>query len=91
MNIIDEIRTAIGDSGMTVEVVARKAGLAPGTLYYWLEGKTTRPWVTNVEAVANALGKRLTMADGELHLGTMFPPPQVRARRHAAWGWRRWQ
>jgi DNA-binding phage protein len=90
-SIIDEIRTAIQDSGEPVEHIAHSAEMCPQTLYAWLSGKTKKPYTASVEKVARALGKRLALVDGELHMGEIIPPAARTPRRHAAWGWRRYQ
>ena len=88
-SIVDEIRTAIEDSGEPLAFIARSAGVSRKTIEGWLSGKTRKPYSTNVEAVARALGKRLIVADGDLRLAD--PAPVRTTRRHAAWSWRRYQ
>lgn len=73
-SIVDEIRTAIQDSGEPVEYIAKAANVSRATIDNWLMGRTRKPYSTSVEAVARALGKRLTLVDGELHLEA---PPRV--------------
>jgi hypothetical protein len=90
-SIVDEIRMAIQDSGEPIEYIARSAELNPHTLHAWLSGKTRKPYTASVEKVARALGKRLTLIDGELHMGEVIPLKHKTPRRHAAWGWRRYQ
>jgi DNA-binding phage protein len=89
-SIVDEIRTAIEDSGEPIEYIARSAEVSSVTIYAWLSGKTRKPYTASVEKVARALGKRLTLTDGELHMGEVIPLKH-KTRRHAAWGWRRYQ
>lgn len=90
-NVIDEIRTAIQDSGEPVEYIAHSAGVCPATVHAWLNGRTKHPYTTSLEKVARALGKRLTFVDAEVHIGELLPPPHRTPRRHAVWGWRRYQ
>jgi hypothetical protein len=90
-SIIDEMRTAIEDSGEPIEHIAHSAEMSRHTLYAWLNGKTKRPYSTSIEKVARALGKRITLIDGELHIGEIILPAARTPRRHAAWGWRRYQ
>ena len=87
-SIVDEIRTAIEDSGEPLAFIARSAGVHHKTIDAWLTGRTKKPYATSLEAVARALGKRLIVADGDLRLAD---PAPIRTRRHAAWSWRRYQ
>lgn len=81
--IIDEIRTAIQDSGEPVEFIAHSAGVTPQTIYAWLSGKTRKPYSTSVEAVARALGKHITLVDGVMRLADPPPPkPAFTSARH---------
>jgi DNA-binding phage protein len=73
-SIVDELRTAIQDSGEPVEWIAHSAGVNRATIDAWLSGKTKKPYSTTIEAVARALGKHITLADGALRL-TDLPPP----------------
>jgi DNA-binding phage protein len=83
-SIVDELRTAIQDSGEPVEWIALSAGLSPRALYSWLSGKTRRPYSTSIEAVARALGKHLSLADGVMRLEDSPPrvPPAFQSARH---------
>jgi hypothetical protein len=73
--IVDELRTAIEDSGEPVEFIAHSAGVSRATIDAWLSGKTRKPYSTSIEAVARALGKHITLADGVMRL---TDPPLVR-------------
>jgi transcriptional regulator with XRE-family HTH domain len=83
-SIVDEIRTAIEDSGEPVEFIAHSAGVTPQTINAWLSGRTRKPYATSVEAVARALGKHVTLADGVMHLTDPPPkaPPAFQSARH---------
>jgi|HubBroStandDraft_1064217.scaffolds.fasta_scaffold327216_3 transcriptional regulator with XRE-family HTH domain len=83
-SIVDEIRTAIEDSGEPVEFIARSAGVHRATIDAWLTGKTRKPYSSSLEAVARALGKHLTLADGVMHLADPQPkaPPPFQSARH---------
>jgi transcriptional regulator with XRE-family HTH domain len=83
-SIVDEIRTAIQDSGEPVEFIARSAGVTRQTIDSWLAGRTRKPYATSLEAVARALGKHITLADGALHLADREPsaPPAFKSARH---------
>lgn len=72
--IVDEIRTAIQDSGEPVEHIAKSAGVHRATIDCWLTGKTRKPYSSSLEAVARALGKHITLADGVLRLTDPEPP-----------------
>lgn len=74
-SIVDELRSAIQDSGEPVEFIAHSAGVHRATIDAWLTGKTRKPYATSIEAVARALGKHVTLADGVLHLTD--PPPRI--------------
>ena len=82
--IIDEIRTAIQDSGEPIEFIAHSAGVTPQTIHAWLSGRTRKPYATSVEAVARALGKHVTLADGVLRLVDPEPlrPLAFKSARH---------
>lgn len=90
--IVDEIRTAIQDSGEPVEYIAHAAGVSRATIDSWLHGRTKKPYSTSLEAVARALGKRLTLSDnGDMQLVDIpHPPPAIKSRRLSL-GWRRYQ
>jgi hypothetical protein len=81
-SIVDELRTAIQDSGEPVEWIAHSAGVHRATIDAWLTGKTRKPYSSSLEAVARALGKHLSLADGVLHL--VDPPPPVSPRNLAS-------
>lgn len=90
-SIVDAIRTAIQDSGEPLEYIARSAGVHHKTLEAWLSGRTRKPYTTSIEAVARALGKRLSLVEGDMRLVDPPPIPAAISRRHAAWSWRRYQ
>lgn len=51
-----DLLTCIQDSGFSVDALAHEAGVAPATIYFWLDGKTKRPRIDTVHKVATALG-----------------------------------
>lgn len=51
-----DLLTCIQDSGFAIEALAQEAGVAPATLYFWLDGKTKHPRIDTVHKVATALG-----------------------------------
>jgi transcriptional regulator with XRE-family HTH domain len=77
-SIVDEIRTAIQDSGEPVEFIAHSAGVSRATIDAWMSGKTRKPYSSSLEAVARALGKHLSLSDGVLHLADPAPPVSPR-------------
>lgn len=79
LGIVDELRTAIEDSGETIDHIALRAGVSSPTIYSMLNGKVRRPYSTTLEGIARALGKHLELADGALHL--VDPPPPPRPKR----------
>lgn len=56
--VIDAIRTAVSDSGLSYTKISDKSSVSAGTLGNWLNGKTRRPQFCTVWAVARACGKR---------------------------------
>ena len=77
-SIVDELRTAIEDSGEPIEFIAQSAGVTAQTIYCMLSGKTRKPYSTTLEGIARALGKHVALADGALHLVEPAPPPPKR-------------
>jgi DNA-binding XRE family transcriptional regulator len=57
--VIDEVRTLMQLNGMGVEQLARQAGVAPATIYFWFNGKTRRPQTPTLNAVGRVFGKRI--------------------------------
>lgn len=51
-----DLLTCIQDSGFSVDALAQEAGVAPATIYFWLDGKTKHPRIDTVHKVATALG-----------------------------------
>jgi DNA-binding Xre family transcriptional regulator len=56
---IDELRTMIADSGLSIEELADRAGVHHTTIYLWLTGKTRRPQTPTLNAVGRVLGRRI--------------------------------
>lgn len=56
---IDELRTMIADSRLSIEQLGERAGVAPQTIYLWLSGKTRRPQTPTLNAVGRVLGRRI--------------------------------
>jgi len=54
--VIDILRTAWEDSGLTLDDVAKLSGVSASTLYNWFHGNTKRPQYATVMAVGRALG-----------------------------------
>jgi transcriptional regulator with XRE-family HTH domain len=51
-------------TGMSVQAVARQAGLCSSTLHLWLNGKAKAPRLSTMIRVAEALGKPIEGIDG---------------------------
>jgi len=51
-----DLLTCIRDSGFSMDALAEHAGIAPATLYFWLNGYTKHPRLDTVHKVAHALG-----------------------------------
>jgi DNA-binding phage protein len=51
-------------TGMSVQAVARQAGLCNSTLHLWLNGKAKAPRLRTMIRVAEALGKPIEGIDG---------------------------
>lgn len=54
--IIDVFRTGLQDSGLTPKDVADGSGIAVGTLYNWLSGKTRRPQHATIKFALKEVG-----------------------------------
>lgn len=75
-SIVDQIRTAIQDSGEPVEFIAHSAGVTSHTINAWLTGRTRKPYSTSLEAVARALGKHISLENGVSRLVDIPPSSQ---------------
>jgi transcriptional regulator with XRE-family HTH domain len=51
-------------TGMSMQAVARQAGLCNSTLHLWLNGKAKAPRLRTMIRVAEALGKPIERIDG---------------------------
>jgi len=56
--VIDAVRTAISDSGLTLKQIHQKSSVSNSTVHNWLHGKTKKPLFCTCWAVARACGKR---------------------------------
>ena len=63
-------------SGMTIDELAEKSGVAKGTLNKIMGGVTKAPTLDNMKSIAKALGKRLSDFDDEPELADMFSPSE---------------
>ena len=61
--IIDKLRTALQDSGLSYEDVHAKSGISTTTLYSWFHGKTRRPQFATIAAAVGAMGKEIAIVD----------------------------
>lgn len=57
--ILDELIGIIKNSGMKVNALAEKAGVAPATIGKWLDGTTLHPRISTLSAVARVFGYKL--------------------------------
>jgi hypothetical protein len=56
--IIDRLRTAVADSGLSMKKLQEISSVSNTTTYNWFNGKTKRPQFCTVSAVARAAGKK---------------------------------
>lgn len=63
--VIDEVRTAVEDSGLSYVEIGAKVGRKhiASTLHGWFQGGVRRPQHASVQAVLIACGKRLIVVD----------------------------
>ena len=61
--VIDKLRTALKDSGMSYQEVKDGGGPTPGTLTNWFKGPTRRPTFAAANAAARAMGKEFVLQD----------------------------
>jgi DNA-binding phage protein len=57
--IIDKLRTAMDDAGITLSVASNKSGVRRETMRRWFDGKTKKPQVPTLNAVGKLVGLRL--------------------------------
>lgn len=58
--VIDQMKTALDTSQMSIPAIAEKSGLAEGTLRNWFYGETLRPQFSSVQAFYRAIGWEMT-------------------------------
>jgi hypothetical protein len=61
--VIDFMRTAVKDSGLSYVEIHANSGVAASTLHSWFEGTTKRPQFATVNAVARSLGKEFMLVN----------------------------
>jgi hypothetical protein len=61
--VIDELRTLVEDDGRSYTAICNRAGIVPGTMKKWFSGKTRRPQMPTINAVARVFGKRVGLVD----------------------------
>ncbi|PWT75876.1 MAG: hypothetical protein C5B60_04710 [Chloroflexi bacterium] len=59
--VIDQLRTAVADSGASYEDIQADSGVTTQTLKAWFHGGTRRPQFCTVQAVARVIGYDLQM------------------------------
>jgi DNA-binding phage protein len=52
---------AIKNDPRTPEAIALKSGVDRNTIWFWLDGRTNNPNISQVEKVAHTLGYRLAL------------------------------
>jgi DNA-binding phage protein len=57
--IIDKLRTAMDDAGLTLSVASNKSGVTRQTMRRWFNGKVMRPQVPTLNAVGKLVGLKL--------------------------------
>lgn len=63
--IIDEIRTVVQGSGWTHKRIQEESGVTTVTLRNWFAGSTRKPQAATLNAVARALGYKLSFVPYE--------------------------
>ena len=66
MEIFDQIRNEVAE--YHVGSLAKEAGIAPATLYFWLEGRTKSPHLRTILKVAHVLGYDLELVKRKTQL-----------------------
>jgi len=61
--VIDILRTAVKDSGLSYVKLSEASGVSAGTLSNWFSGPTKRPQFASVNAIARSLGKEFVLVD----------------------------
>lgn len=64
---LDDLLTVIKNSGMKVNALADKAGVAPTTIGKWLDGTTLHPRISTLSAVARVFGYKLELVLDRSH------------------------
>jgi DNA-binding phage protein len=72
-----DLLTCVQDSGFSIEALAKESGVAPATLYFWLDGKTKHPRIDTVHKVATALGLDIRL----YRMHKVTPKPEQRRVR----------
>lgn len=62
--IIDLVLKKIGDSGKSINQIAKESGVSRNTISAWLDGKSM-PTVFNAQLVLNVIGYTLTLKERE--------------------------
>jgi hypothetical protein len=61
--IIDKVRTAVKESGMSKTSISVKSGVSTSCMHNWFDGATRRPQFASVNAVLRACDKELRVVD----------------------------
>lgn len=62
--IIDLVLKKIGDSGKSINQIAKESGVSRNTISAWFDGKSM-PTVFNAQLVLNVIGYTLTLKERE--------------------------
>lgn len=57
--IIDLVRTAIADAGVSYQIIEDRSGVTTQTLRNWFTGPTRKPQFATIQAVLRAIGQEL--------------------------------
>jgi lambda repressor-like predicted transcriptional regulator len=78
--VIDQLRTAIQDSGMSWSEISHNSGVSVSCLRNWFHGETRKPQNATIEAVLRAIGKSRVIVDKVVPM----PKPSRREQRKGA-------
>ena len=65
--VLDDLIGLIKNSGMKMNALADKAGVAPTTIGKWLDGTTLHPRISTLSAVARVFGYKLQLVLDRSH------------------------
>jgi DNA-binding phage protein len=80
--IIDEVATAIKDSGVNYKWIENESGVTSATLHNWFYGSTKKPQAATINAVLHTLGYKLSLVPYKT--AVHFNPPMPASPRVAS-------